>query len=327
MCHRRGDGHGATTTTSRAERRPQARLPVDPVRRRRRRVGSRRAPHDVPALRHELPPRERGGRGSDRCRCNRLARARRTGLWPLSAPLPLRQLRRGSRARLLRGHRRRRHVRPRRALRGHAGPPVGAGAGGVPAARGCRDVPLCRPAGRGSPPAPARRPVRADRRLRRRRCRQPDHTDAAAQPEQPVPAGRPGRRRSPSCPHAAQRAARAGHGRRRPRRGQPLRRPLGARRDPLDHRRAAAGVRRAAARGRPAGAGAAAGRRAARARGTVGHPPDHGRRPPRPAPGRGRHRGHRRLRHRSAGARHRRGRLDRRRAVPPVALVQPERAA
>ncbi len=215
---------GRPQTPGRAERRPEARLPVDPVRRRRRRVGRRRAPHDVPALRHEDPPRERGGRGRDRCRCNRLARARRAGPRPLSAPVPLRQLRRGSRARLLRRHRRRRHVRPRRALRGLTGPPVGAGAGGVPDARAGRGVPLRRPARRRSPPSAARRPVRADRRLRRRRRRQPDHAHAAAQPEQPVPAGRPGRRRPPSGPHAAQRAACPRHRRRRPRRRHPLRR-------------------------------------------------------------------------------------------------------
>ena len=119
-------------------------------------------------------------------------------------------------------------------------------------ARAGRGVPLRRPARRRSPPAPARRPVRADRRLRRRRRRQPDHAHAAAQPEQPVPAGRPGRRRSPAGPHAAQRAARARHRRRRPRRRHPLRRRLGAGRHPVDHRRAAPRVRRAAARGRSA---------------------------------------------------------------------------
>ena len=198
-----------------------------------------------------------------------------------------------------------RHVRPRPALRRLARPPVGARAGGVPRARAGRRVPLRRPARRGPPPAPARRPVRAARRVRRRRRRRPDHAHAAAQPGQPVPAGRPGRRRSPPGPHAAQRAACARHRRRRPRRRHPPRRRLGARRHPLDHRRAAACVRRAAARRRPAGARAAAGRRAARARAAVGHPPDHGRRPPRPAPGRGRHGGDRRLRHRPAGARHR----------------------
>ena len=79
---------------------------------------------------------------------------------------------------------------------------------------------------------------------------EPDHAHAAAQPEQPIPAGRLGRRRSAAGPHAAQRAARARHRRRRARRRHSPRRPLGAGRHPVDHGRAAPRVRRAAARRR-----------------------------------------------------------------------------
>ena len=93
-----------------AGRRAPARLPADPVRLRRRRLGRRRARHDVLALRHADRPGERGGCRRDRCGCDRVAGARRTEPRPVPAPVPLRQLRRGPGARVLRRDRRRRHV-------------------------------------------------------------------------------------------------------------------------------------------------------------------------------------------------------------------------
>ena len=242
---------------------------------------------------------------------------------PVPAAVPLRQLRRGARARVLRRHRRRSITFGfARLVRRLARPAVGAGARRVPRPRAGRGLPVRRPARRGSPPAAAGRRVRADRRLRRRRRRRPDHPHAAAQPE----TARTGRSRWSTTirggAHAAQRAARA---RRRRATRSTSRRDYGARSVlvaiPSITGEQLRGVRRAAARRRAARAGAAAGRRAARRGATVGHPTADGRRPARPAPGRGRHGGDRRLRHRAAGAGDRRRRLDRLRAVPPAAVA------
>ena len=301
--------------------RVEARLPADPVRRRRRGVGRRRSRDDVHALRHADRPGERGRCRRDGRGRGRAPGRRRTGARPLPPPLPLRQLRRGAGARLQHRHRRARDVHPRPVLRRLARPSLGARARGVPRARAGGGVPLRRPARRGPSSPSSPRPDRAARRVRGGSRRRPDHAHAAAQPRQPVPTGRPRRRRSPPGPDAAQRAAGARHGCRGPRRRHSPWRHLGARGDPPDHRRAAARVRRAAARGRRAGARVAARRAAAGGRAPVGHPPDHGRRSPRPAPRRRRHDRDRRLHHRTAGARHGRRRLDRVRAVPPAARL------